>query len=189
MKTIRVPLSCCQVLNLPVRTAKRRLRRTRHSHDLRLPQQRFSTITVTKHGRLVSRTCRILSGHSHHHRCSDRFLTGTCDISAPTTPTPDHASLNMDPSLKRTALQSLTARPDTNSIPDATVGVRTSRFSKTLLLLLRLNRCRRIVRLNQPCLDDNAHDLSSKRLNSPTVIRTSIILSLALTYLRLNQRR
>ncbi len=173
---MRIPLDYYRILGLPIQTSAEQLQQAYRDRTQQLPQREYSQAGIEARNQLIAAAYTVLSDPEQRQRYDASYFAFTHE-----TETNDVAGFL---GAERPASVSTTFEPNTPSIEIAQ-----ALFVGALLILQELGEYELVLDLGRSFLSTNSFALESGDSFESNLVRSDIILTLALAYLELGREQ
>lgn len=169
-----IPLDYYRILGLPIQATVEQLQQAHRDRSRQLPRREYSEVAIQKRKQLLDEAFSLLSDAQQRARYDVNFLAKTYDLE-PLNGTSGDSSLSEDPAA---ATQS----------PSTSIEVKDDQPIGALLLLQELGEYELVLNLGRPYIS-NSKASRDDRSASKQVVRSDIVLTVALAYLELGREQ
>jgi len=165
---VRIPLDYYRILGLPIQTSVEQLQQAYHDRIRQLPRREYSEATIEARKQLIEKAYTVLSDPEQRDRYDSSYFAHTYEPEAETT-------------VESTGENQPNLSPATFDPHTPSIEISDEMFVGALLILQELGEYELVLNLGHPYL--------SGQLDEPDLVRSDIILTIALACLELGREQ
>ncbi len=164
---MRIPLDYYRILGLPIQATDEQRAMAYRDRLLQLPRREYSDVAIAARKQLIDEAYTVLSDPEQRDKYNAAFLAKT---------RPEQEELSED-------------IPEADDEFTPSIEIRNEQFIGALVILYELGEYELVLKLGQPYLLDKESELERGELGDRDLVRSDIVLTLALTCLELGREQ
>lgn len=173
---MRIPLDYYRILGLPIQATAEQLHQAHRDRALQLPRREFSEAAIASRKQLLDEAYAVLSDPQDRRAYDATFLNRGFDT-------------DVVPSVETDADAPASLAAEAADPYSPSIEIQDSQFVGALLILLELGEYELVLKLGQPLLTPGNLSLNSGRFGPPDIVRSDIVLIVALAHLELGREQ